>query len=141
VAAHHGRDRGEVGRAAGGGVEDGRDLAEVVGPRMPGVTIASTLASTSPALSKWWTAPRGMTSACPGRRRSACPRPSKSGRPRARRSSPRSRRGCERPRPSRAAIGVIREAVGEMEAAWAEQLGAARFAELRNLLLELNQPG
>ena len=37
------------------------------------------------------------------------------------------------------AIGVIREAVGAVEAAWAEQLGPERFAELRNLLLELNQ--
>src|SRR5829696_7638405 len=37
-----------------------------------------------------------------------------------------------------AAVGVIREAVGEVETAWAEQLGAARFDELRNLLLELN---
>jgi DNA-binding MarR family transcriptional regulator len=39
-----------------------------------------------------------------------------------------------------AAIEVIREAVGEVETAWAEQLGPKRFAELRNLLLELNQP-
>jgi DNA-binding MarR family transcriptional regulator len=38
------------------------------------------------------------------------------------------------------AIEVIREAVGEVEAAWAQQLGPKRFAELRNLLLELNQP-
>ena len=38
------------------------------------------------------------------------------------------------------AIEVIREAVGEVETAWAEQLGPKRFAELRNLLLELNQP-
>ena len=38
------------------------------------------------------------------------------------------------------AIDVIREAVGEMESAWAEQLGQKRFAELRSLLLELNQP-
>ena len=38
------------------------------------------------------------------------------------------------------AIRVIREAVGEVEAAWAEQLGPKRFAQLRNLLLELNQP-
>lgn len=38
-----------------------------------------------------------------------------------------------------AAAGVIREAVGEMEAAWARQLGARRFAELRELLLELQQ--
>ena len=39
-----------------------------------------------------------------------------------------------------AAIGVIREAVGEMETAWSEQLGPRRFAQLRSLLLELNQP-
>jgi DNA-binding MarR family transcriptional regulator len=37
------------------------------------------------------------------------------------------------------AIGVIREAVGEVETAWAKQLGPRRFAELRNLLLELDQ--
>jgi DNA-binding MarR family transcriptional regulator len=37
-----------------------------------------------------------------------------------------------------AAVGVIREAVGEVEAAWAEQLGADRFAELRSLLVELD---
>ena len=37
-------------------------------------------------------------------------------------------------------IDVIREAVGEVEAAWARQLGEKRFAELRGLLLELNQP-
>jgi DNA-binding MarR family transcriptional regulator len=37
------------------------------------------------------------------------------------------------------AIGVIREAVGEVETAWAQQLGPKRFAQLRNLLLELNQ--
>ena len=37
------------------------------------------------------------------------------------------------------AIGVIREAVGEMEAAWAQALGSARFAELRTLLLDLNR--
>ncbi len=37
------------------------------------------------------------------------------------------------------AIGVIREAVDEVEVAWAEQLGPKRFAQLRNLLLELNQ--
>jgi hypothetical protein len=33
---------------------------------------------------------------------------------------------------------VIREAVAEVETAWAQQLGPERFAELRNLLLELN---
>ncbi len=37
------------------------------------------------------------------------------------------------------AIGVIREAVGEVETAWAEQLGPERFTQLRALLLDLNQ--
>ena len=37
------------------------------------------------------------------------------------------------------AIGVIRDAVGEMESTWAQQLGPRRFAELRNILLELNE--
>jgi len=37
-----------------------------------------------------------------------------------------------------AAVVVIRDAVGEVEAVWAEQLGADRFAQLRALLLELN---
>src|SRR3954467_5344336 len=37
-----------------------------------------------------------------------------------------------------ASVGVIREAVGEVETAWAQQLEAERFDELRNLLLELN---
>lgn len=37
-----------------------------------------------------------------------------------------------------AAVGVIREAVGEVETAWAQQLGARRFDQLRQLLLELN---
>ena len=38
------------------------------------------------------------------------------------------------------AIHVIREAVGEMETDWARQLGPNRFAQLRELLLDLNQP-
>ena len=38
------------------------------------------------------------------------------------------------------AVHVIREAVGEIETTWAAQLGPKRFAQLRNLLLELNQP-
>jgi DNA-binding MarR family transcriptional regulator len=38
-----------------------------------------------------------------------------------------------------AAIVVIREAVGEIETTWAQQLGPKRFAQLRKLLLELNQ--
>jgi DNA-binding MarR family transcriptional regulator len=38
------------------------------------------------------------------------------------------------------AIEVIREAVEEVETAWSKQLGPKRFAELRSLLLELNQP-
>jgi DNA-binding MarR family transcriptional regulator len=37
------------------------------------------------------------------------------------------------------AIGVIREAVGEVETIWSRQLGAERFAQLRGLLLELNE--
>ena len=39
-----------------------------------------------------------------------------------------------------AAIGVMREAVGEVEAGWAQRLGGERFAELRSLLLDLNEP-
>jgi len=38
------------------------------------------------------------------------------------------------------AVRVIREAVSEVEEAWAQQLGPKRFAQLRNLLLDLNQP-
>ena len=38
-----------------------------------------------------------------------------------------------------AAVRTIREAVAELEATWAEQLGAERFEQLRTLLLELNQ--
>lgn len=34
---------------------------------------------------------------------------------------------------------VIREAVGEMEQEWAQKLGPKRFAQLRALLLELNE--
>ena len=37
-----------------------------------------------------------------------------------------------------AAIGVIREAVADLETAWARELGPDRFAQLRGLLLELN---
>lgn len=39
-----------------------------------------------------------------------------------------------------AAVGVIRDAVAETEAAWKQRLGPKRFAQLRNLLLELQQP-
>jgi len=38
------------------------------------------------------------------------------------------------------AVGVIREAVGELEAEWAQQLGESRFDELRSLLQELSGP-
>jgi len=38
-----------------------------------------------------------------------------------------------------AAIGVIREAIGELEAAWEQRLGAKRFAQLRTLLADLNR--
>jgi DNA-binding MarR family transcriptional regulator len=37
------------------------------------------------------------------------------------------------------AIGVIRDAVGEVETAWAQLLGRKRFVQLRNLLFELYQ--
>jgi DNA-binding MarR family transcriptional regulator len=36
------------------------------------------------------------------------------------------------------AIRVIREAVEDLEATWAQQLGSKRFAQLRNLLRDLN---
>ena len=38
------------------------------------------------------------------------------------------------------AVRSIREAVGEVETAWEQQLGPKRFAQLRGLLLELNRP-
>src|SRR5262245_39594968 len=38
-----------------------------------------------------------------------------------------------------AAVGVIREAVGELEAAWSRELGPERFDQLRDLLLALNR--
>src|SRR5262245_22826888 len=38
-----------------------------------------------------------------------------------------------------AAVGVIREAVAEVEAAWEKELGVRPFAQLRELLLELNR--
>src|SRR6266704_1934254 len=36
------------------------------------------------------------------------------------------------------AVRAIREAVAEIEASWAEQLGTKRFAELRQLLLDVS---
>jgi len=38
-----------------------------------------------------------------------------------------------------AAIGVIRETVGEIETTWEQQLGRKRFGELRTLLVKLNE--
>lgn len=38
-----------------------------------------------------------------------------------------------------AAVHAIREAVGEVETAWARQLGEKRFAQLRKLLIQLSQ--
>jgi DNA-binding MarR family transcriptional regulator len=38
-----------------------------------------------------------------------------------------------------AVVGVIRDAVADIEATWARQLGAERFDQLRGLLLELNE--
>ena len=37
------------------------------------------------------------------------------------------------------AIGVIRETVAELETDWAEQLGPKRFAQLLDLLVDLNE--
>jgi DNA-binding MarR family transcriptional regulator len=39
------------------------------------------------------------------------------------------------------AIGVIRDAVDEVETMWANKLGSRRFAQLRDLLLELDRAG
>jgi DNA-binding MarR family transcriptional regulator len=39
----------------------------------------------------------------------------------------------------KAAIHVIRDAVAELETAWAQRLGAERFSQLRSLLVELNE--
>lgn len=39
----------------------------------------------------------------------------------------------------RSAIRVIRDAVTEVEASWAQQFGTKRFAQLRRLLLDLNE--
>jgi DNA-binding MarR family transcriptional regulator len=51
----------------------------------------------------------------------------------------RSKRVVLTPRGS-SAIHVIRQAVAEIETTWAQQLGPKQFAQLRNLLLHLNQP-
>ena len=51
----------------------------------------------------------------------------------------RSKRIALTPRGTRAGF-VIRQAVIEMEEAWKQQLGPKRFAQLRALLQELNQP-
>jgi len=50
----------------------------------------------------------------------------------------RSKRVVLTPR-GQAAVGVIREAVGDLESDWAQRLGPSRFAQLRSLLLEINQ--
>src|SRR3954470_17263654 len=50
----------------------------------------------------------------------------------------RSKRVALTPR-GRSAIDVIRAAVSELERAWAQQLGAERFGELRRLLVDLEQ--
>jgi DNA-binding MarR family transcriptional regulator len=50
----------------------------------------------------------------------------------------RSKRIVLTPRGS-SAIGVIREAVGEVERRWEARLGLERYSELRTLLLDLNR--
>ena len=39
----------------------------------------------------------------------------------------------------RSLVPVIRAAVGEVEDAWSQELGAERFSQLRSLLVELNR--
>jgi DNA-binding MarR family transcriptional regulator len=58
-----------------------------------------------------------------------------------RRPDPRDQRGkrIAVTKRGRAAIRVIRQAVQEIETAWAEQLDPERFAELETLLLDLNR--
>jgi DNA-binding MarR family transcriptional regulator len=58
-----------------------------------------------------------------------------------RRPDPHDRRGkrIAVTRRGRAAVRVIREAVDEIETAWAQQLEPERFAQLKALLLELNR--
>src|SRR5216117_1490138 len=51
----------------------------------------------------------------------------------------RSKRVALTPR-GKSAIRVIREAVGEMETTWAQQLGPRRLAQLRDVLLDINRP-
>ena len=51
----------------------------------------------------------------------------------------RSKRVALTPRGS-SAVHVIRQAVAEIETTWARQLGPRRFAQLRTLLRDLNQP-
>jgi DNA-binding MarR family transcriptional regulator len=51
----------------------------------------------------------------------------------------RSKRVALTPR-GKSAVGVIRDAVGEVEADWTQRLGPTRFAQLRDLLLDLNPP-
>lgn len=42
-------------------------------------------------------------------------------------------------RRGQSAVRVIREAVGDTEREWAQEIGPKRFAQLRALLLELNE--
>jgi DNA-binding MarR family transcriptional regulator len=58
-----------------------------------------------------------------------------------RRPDPHDRRGkrIAVTRRGRAAVRVIREAVDEIETAWAQQLEPERFAQLKALLVELNR--
>jgi hypothetical protein len=118
VATHYGCDRREVRRA--GGVEQGRDFAEKVGAEDAGVTTASALAQALNYL-------LGQLERLGYLERRPDPDDLRSKR------VVLTRRGIS-------AISVIRDAVGEIETVWAQQLGAKRFAQLRTLLLDLSQP-
>jgi hypothetical protein len=77
MTEHHGSDRREVGRPPAAGVEDRRDLAEVVGAEDAGGDDRERLGVDLAGLSNWCTAPRGMQSASPGPTSIGCPRSSR----------------------------------------------------------------
>jgi DNA-binding MarR family transcriptional regulator len=151
VPAHDCCDRGEVGRAAGRGVEDGGEFAEVVWAENAGRDDRESLGVDHAAAHLNVFQYPGPEGARPSEL-AARLRISKQALNYLlgelerlgyleRRADPddlRSKRVALTPRRS-SAIGAIREAVVDLESTWAQQLGAKRFAQLRGLLLELNR--
>ena len=130
VPAHDLAQRGVIGRSAGCGLEDGRDLAEVVR--------AEDARGSRPQAPWHW---RRWCFRTGARRRAGLlgelerldylerqPDP----------DDQRSKRILLTPRGT-AAIHTIREAVDDLETTWAQQLGPEHFEQLRTLLLQLNQ--